>query len=209
MTGSARTARCSGRTVTQPPSAHSPNAAMASAMMRAVFIFVVRGDALPGSEINTEASLVDLRVTIRVFGKYREVVGLESDEDSQAQGEQDPRAGPGRPNRLALKDELVGVGKRRQAAQAERSVRLDGPVGRKVDGEGPAIEKLVAVLGEGHADVRLEADGRRQNEGRLDLEVAVPGAPRDFLVEDPSEDCNAAPGFGERRRREKARCGRA
>src|SRR5260221_9577667 len=115
---------------------------------------------LLGSEVDTEASLVDLCVTIRVFGEDREVVGLDPDENSEAQREQDPRAGASRPNRLFLEDELVGVGKGGQSAEAKHPVRLDGPIGGEVDRERAAVDKLVAVLGERHADVGLEADRR-------------------------------------------------
>src|SRR5690349_20708949 len=135
MTGSASTALCSGLTVTQPEATET--AARANAASAPRFL-----------EVHTEASFVELGIAIRVFREEGQVADLEADEDAQAQRQQEAASRTRGPHRFLAQDELVDVGVRRHAAEAERAVGLDRPVGGQVHGERASVEKLVAVLDE-------------------------------------------------------------
>src|SRR5689334_9758556 len=113
MTGSAKIARCSGLTVTQPAARESATAIAAAAAHR-----------LANSEVDTEASLVNLRVAVRVFREQRQVARLESHQDPHAQREEKSRSRARRPYRFALQDELVDVGERGQAAETDGRIGL-------------------------------------------------------------------------------------
>src|SRR5690242_6845446 len=117
MTGSAKIARCSGRTVTHA-AANGRRAASASAAAH----------RLAKSEIHTEPSLVDLRVAVRVFREQRHVARLDAHQDPHAQREEKSRAGASRPHRFALQDELIDVRKGGKAAETDGRIRLDGPI---------------------------------------------------------------------------------
>src|SRR3954471_6014418 len=127
MTGSASTARCSGRTVTHPADAASTTRAIARALLLRTAIGL--------SEVHTETSFVHLGIAIRVFREDRQVVDLEANEDAQAKSEQNAAARSRRPHGFLAQDELIDVRKRRQASEPEGCVRLDRPLGREVKRE--------------------------------------------------------------------------
>src|SRR5262245_10168205 len=135
MTGSASTARCSGRTVAHPAVTKSPvehTSAPSLNNTASSLASVLRGRERKGtrgfSEVDTEASLVHLGIAIRVFREKRQVAGLEADENSHPEREQKPGARARRPNGFFAEDELIDVGEGREATDPQHGVRLDRPV---------------------------------------------------------------------------------
>src|SRR5258706_8352045 len=153
MIGSANTARFSGRTVTHPDAEKTRSTAKVETPRARQ-----RRRKL---EVDTESSFVDLCIAIRVFGEDGQVARFEPNENAKAQGQKKAAAGARRPDGLFAKDELINVGKRGERAETEHRVRLDRPIGREMNRESPAVEELVAVVGQGHTDVRFEADAGR------------------------------------------------
>src|SRR5882762_8086880 len=115
MIGSAKTARFSGRTVTHADAETTTSSVAKPRTLE---------DGRRMLEVDTESSLVDLGIAIRVFGEHGQVARFEPDQNAKPEGEEKPAPGARRPDGLLAKDELVDVGKRGEPAEAEDCVRL-------------------------------------------------------------------------------------
>src|SRR5438445_9576895 len=124
MIGSASTARCSGRTVTQPPTERPDAASHAKSADPRRATLGKRRTLRPlrsafGLKVDTKTSFVHLGVAIRVFREEREVVDLEAHQDAKSQRQEEAAPCPRGPNRLFVQHELIGVRKRRQRAETD------------------------------------------------------------------------------------------
>src|SRR5262245_2793596 len=117
MIGSAKTTRCSARTVTHPETSTIGKTNRKRKGQEGFDFFnPIFLPELPSSgeillKIHTEPSLVHLGVAIRVFGEERQVADFEPHEDAKAQREQQPAPRARRPDGFLSQNELIDVGK--------------------------------------------------------------------------------------------------
>src|SRR5688572_3286705 len=136
MTGSARTARCSGRTVTQPaavdraaisPSSQSPRTGSICCFCpKNALLFMC------ASKVGAETADVTLHVFVVVLSVEDHVRSLESKQNPKPQGDQKPPAGAGMKPVAFTAHELV-FRRFLHTADADRHERSNGPIRRQIE----------------------------------------------------------------------------